>query len=41
MLILVVAIGIGILLFGLLAGTDLFVSERNPDELSSMGIEYK
>jgi len=41
MLILAAVIGIGILLFGLVAGTDLFVSEYNPDELSSMGIEYK
>ncbi len=41
MLILAAVIGIGILLFALVAGTDLFVAERNPDELNSMGIEYK
>jgi hypothetical protein len=37
----VVAVLIGILLIGLLAGTGLVVSQFNADELSNMGIESK
>ena len=32
---------IGILLIGLLAGTNLVVSQYNTDELNNMGIETK
>ncbi len=40
MFILIIAL-IGILLLGLLAGANLFVSRYNADELSNMGIETK
>ena len=38
---LVAAVLMGVLIFALLAGADLFVAEINADELSSMGIERK
>ena len=37
----IVAALIGILLIVLLACTDLFLEQYNPDELSKMGIEQK
>lgn len=38
---LVVAVLMGVLIFALLAGANLFVSEFNADELNNMGIERK